>query len=30
MLVAQARLEALTIVSRDPVFSAYQVAVLTA
>jgi PIN domain nuclease of toxin-antitoxin system len=30
MLVAQAQLEGLTIVSRDPVFTAYQVAVLTA
>jgi PIN domain nuclease of toxin-antitoxin system len=30
MLVAQAQVEGLTIVSRDPVFTAYQVAVLTA
>jgi PIN domain nuclease of toxin-antitoxin system len=30
MLVAQAQVEGLTIVSRDPVFSAYQVAVLRA
>jgi PIN domain nuclease of toxin-antitoxin system len=30
MLVAQAQIEGLTIVSRDPVFERYQVAVLTA
>ncbi len=30
MLVAQAQLEGLTIVTRDPVFSRYQVAVLAA
>jgi PIN domain nuclease of toxin-antitoxin system len=30
MLVAQAQLEGLTIVSRDPVFTRYQVAVLAA